>query len=113
MKFGGHCEDVKYKMGDYHVKTCIFSIDIGSCDILLGVEWLHTLGLITMDFQELYMSSVKESHTYMLHGIKAFPPYIISSHHMENILKKGSFSIISQFHAIQGFETTPHTPCEK
>lgn len=39
-----------------------------------------------MDFKELYMSFVKDSHPHMLQGIKSIPPEIISSHRMENIL---------------------------
>ena len=50
MKCGGRCENVKLQMGDYHLKTCMFAIDMGGCDIVLGAEWLRTLGPITMDF---------------------------------------------------------------
>ena len=110
MKCGGHCENVKLQMGDYHLNTLMFAIDMSGCDIVLGVEWIHTLGPITMEFQELYMIFVKDSHTYMLQGIKANPPEIIISHRMENILKKGHLGIISQFHAIQGCETTTLDP---
>jgi hypothetical protein len=28
-------------MGDYTLKTHMFSISMGGCDIVLGVEWLH------------------------------------------------------------------------
>ena len=84
MKCGGRCENVKLQMGDYQLKTHMFAIDMGSFDIVLGVEWLHTLGKITMNFQELYMNFVKEYHTCMLQGIKANPPEIISSHRTRN-----------------------------
>jgi hypothetical protein len=39
----------------------MFTIDMGGCDIVLGadivlgVEWLHILGPITMDFKDLTM----------------------------------------------------------
>jgi hypothetical protein len=66
MKCGGRCENVKLQMGDYHLKTHMFSISMGGCDIVLGVEWLHTLGPITMDYQDLYMSFTQEAHTYTL-----------------------------------------------
>ena len=56
MKCEGRCENVKLHMGDYQLKTHMFAIHMGGCDIVLGVEWLRTLGLITMDFQELYIS---------------------------------------------------------
>ena len=55
IKCGGCYENAKLQIGDYHLKTHMFSIDMGDCDIVLGVEWLHTLGPITMDFQEIYM----------------------------------------------------------
>ena len=61
-------------MGDYHLKTHMFSIDMVGCDIVFNAEWLHTLGLTTMDFQNLYTIFVKESHTSILQGIKANPP---------------------------------------
>ena len=39
---------------------------MGGCDIVLDVEWLRTLGPITMDFQELYMSFKQNNHTHTL-----------------------------------------------
>lgn len=59
MKCGGRCENVKLQMGDYHLKTRMFAIDMGGFDIVLGVEWIRILGPI-------YMNFVKDSHTYML-----------------------------------------------
>ena len=91
----------------------MFSINMGSCDIVLGVESLCTLETITMDFKELYMSFVKDSHTHLLQGIKENPRDIINSHHMENLLKKGHSDIIVQLHVIQGCETTPINPPSK
>jgi len=55
MKCGGNCEITCIQIGDYHMKSHMFSIDMGSCDIVLGAEWLRTLGPILMDFKELTM----------------------------------------------------------
>jgi hypothetical protein len=88
MKCGGQCENVKLQMGDYSLKTHMFSIEMGGCDIVLGVEWLRTLGPITMDFLELYMSFKKDGHSYTLKGLKVGSLEIVSSHHMEKLLKR-------------------------
>jgi hypothetical protein len=48
MKCGGHCENVCLQIGDYHLKSHMFSIDMGSCDIVPGADWLRTLGPILM-----------------------------------------------------------------
>eukprot|EP00253_Pinus_taeda_P035434 PITA_35434 len=105
MKCEGRCENVKLQMGDYQLKTHMFSIHMGGCDIVLGADWLRTLGPITMDFQELYMSFKQNNHTHTLRGLQAGAPSIISLHRMEKLLKKGNHGVVAQFNAIQGVET--------
>jgi hypothetical protein len=55
MKCGGRCENVRLQIGQNNQKYHMFSIDIGGCDIVLGVESLRALGPITMDFKDLTM----------------------------------------------------------
>eukprot|EP00253_Pinus_taeda_P025585 PITA_25585 len=100
MKCEGRCENVKLQMGDYQLKTHMFAIHMGGCDIVIGAEWLRTLGPITMDFQELYMSFKQNNSTHTLRGLQAGAPSIISSHRMEKLLKKGHHGVIAQFNAI-------------
>jgi hypothetical protein len=100
MKCGGHCENVHLQIGDYHLKSHMFAIDMGSCDIVLGADWLRTLGPILMDFKELTMQFDQEGQQYKFQGITIGSPEIISSHRMENILKKFHYGVIAQLHAI-------------
>jgi hypothetical protein len=109
MKCGGHCENVCLQIGDYHLKSHMFSIDMGGCDIVLGADWLRTLGPILMDFKDLTMQFDQEGHQYKFQGITAGSPEIISSHRMEKLLKKGHSGVIAQLHAIQATET-PSVP---
>jgi hypothetical protein len=37
MKCGGCCENVHLQIGEYHLKYHMFAIDMGGCDIVLGV----------------------------------------------------------------------------
>ena len=46
---------------------------MGDYDAVLGVEWSHTLGHVTMDFKELYMSLNNEGHGHALKGISLAP----------------------------------------
>jgi hypothetical protein len=55
MKSGGCFENVRLQIGRYHLKYHIFSIYMGGCDIVPGVEWIHTLGPITINFKDLTM----------------------------------------------------------
>jgi hypothetical protein len=60
MKCGGRCENVYLQIGDYHLKSHMFAIDMGGCDIVLGADWLRTLGPILMDFNDLTMKFNQE-----------------------------------------------------
>ena len=64
MKCGGRCENVHLQIVDYHLKSHIFAIDMGGCDIVLGADWLRTLGPILMDFKELTMKFQQEGQQY-------------------------------------------------
>jgi hypothetical protein len=109
MKCGGSCENVRLQIGDYYLKSHMFSIDMGGCDTVLGADWLRTLGPILMDFKDLTMQFDQEGRQYKFQGIIIGSPEIISSHHMEKLLKKGHSSVIAQLHAIQATET-PSVP---
>jgi hypothetical protein len=107
MKCGGRCENVCLQIGDYNLKSHMFAIDMGGCDIVLGVEWLRTLGPILMDFQNLTMQFDQGGHKHKFQGITAGSPEIISSHRIEKLLKKGHSGVIAQLHAIQSTEIPP------
>jgi hypothetical protein len=105
MKCGGRCENVHLQIGDYHLKYHMFAIDMGGCDIVLGEDWLRTLGPILMDFKELTMQFNQEGQQYKFQGTIIGSPEIISSHRMEKMLKKVHYGVIAQIHAIQETET--------
>jgi hypothetical protein len=110
MKCGGWCENIRLQIGHYRLKSHMFAISMGGCDIVLGVEWLRTLGPILMDFKELTMPFQQEGQKYRFQGLTVGSPEIISSHRMENLLKKGHSGIIAQLHSIQAIETPSMHP---
>jgi hypothetical protein len=80
MKCGGRCENMWLQTGQYHMKYHMFSIDMGSCGIVLSVEWLHTLGPILVDFKELTKKFQQEGQQYKFQVTTTGYPEIISSH---------------------------------
>jgi hypothetical protein len=69
MKCGGHCENFLLQIGQCHLKYHMFYIDMDICDTILGVEWLRTLGPISMDFKDLTMKFQHEVQLYKIQGI--------------------------------------------
>jgi hypothetical protein len=39
MNCGGKCKNVKLQIDEYHVKSHMFSIEMGGCDVVLMEEW--------------------------------------------------------------------------
>jgi hypothetical protein len=74
MKCGERCENVCLQIGEYHLESHMFAIDMGGCDIMLGAEWIRTLGPILMDFKELTMQFDQEGHQYKFQGITVGSP---------------------------------------
>jgi len=52
------------QIGDYHLKSHMFSNNMGGCDIVLGAHWPRILGPILMDFKELTMQFDQEGQQY-------------------------------------------------
>ena len=76
-------------MGEYVLNSPILSIPMGGADVVLGVQWLQSLGTIAFDFQELFLNfSFSEGKEVELRGIVGKPGNIISSNVMKNLLKK-------------------------
>lgn len=46
----GKCANVHLTMQGYHIDTNLYLLPLVGGDIVLGAQWLHTLGPITLDF---------------------------------------------------------------
>jgi len=42
-------------MGEYVLNTPMLSIPMGGADVVIGVQWLQSLGAITFNFQKLFL----------------------------------------------------------
>ena len=51
----------------------MLSIPMGGADVVLGVQWLQSLGTIAFNFQELFMKFSVEGKEIELRGIAGKP----------------------------------------
>ena len=51
----GKFHSVWISIGDYNLHCKMFSLPLGGCDVVLGSQWLPTLGPILWDFAKLWM----------------------------------------------------------
>ena len=54
INFSGKFHNIKLTMGEYVLTSPMLSIAMGGADVVLGVQWLQSLGTIAFNFQELF-----------------------------------------------------------
>jgi hypothetical protein len=51
----GKCNKINLTMGEYVMNSLIIAIPMGGADVVLGIQWLQSLGTMDFNFQELFM----------------------------------------------------------
>jgi hypothetical protein len=55
INYSGKFHSIKLNMGEYFLDSPMISIEIGGVDVLLGVQWLRSLGTMDLNFQYIFM----------------------------------------------------------
>eukprot|EP00253_Pinus_taeda_P023073 PITA_23073 len=101
----GKCHNIKLSRGEYVLTSPMLSIPMGGVDVVLGVQWLQSLGTIAFNFQEIFMKFSMKGKEVELRGIAGKLGKIISSNFFDNHSKvsespKGLPPIHDHDHAI-------------
>jgi len=91
------CQDFQWIMNKVEFKTDVMVVPLGSCEMILGVQWLSTLGPILWDFDKLEMRFKYRDNTVVIHGNQQ-----ASVHWMEGrtMLRELSISAVPHIFAI-------------
>jgi hypothetical protein len=106
----GKFHKIYITMGEYVMNSLMISIPMGGADIVLGVQWLQSLGTMDFNFQELFMKFSLEGKEIELRGITGKPSKVISSNDMKKILKKGHHGVIIQLCSLDLQTSKPSIP---
>ena len=79
----------------------MLSIPVGGADVVLGVQWLQSLGMIAFNFQEIFLKFFPKGKEVELQGIAGKSRKIISSNVMTKLLKKEQRGLISQLCSLE------------
>ena len=85
-------------MGDYVLNSPMISITMGGFDVVLGVQWLQSLGTMAFNFIKLFMKFSLDGNEFELRGITRKPSKVIRYDGMTKILKKGHQGVIVQLY---------------
>jgi hypothetical protein len=56
----GKCNKINLTMGEYVMNSPMIAIPMGGADVVLGIQWLQSLGIVAFNFQELFMKFLLE-----------------------------------------------------
>jgi hypothetical protein len=87
-------------MGEYVMNSPMIFIPMGGFHVVLGVQWLQSLGTVDFNFQELFMKFSLEGKEFELRGIARKPSKVVSSNGMKKLLKKGHQGVIVQLFSL-------------
>jgi hypothetical protein len=60
---------IRLDMGEYLLDSPMISIQMGGANVVLGVQWLQSLGKTTLNFQDIFMNFSSKGKEIELRGI--------------------------------------------
>ena len=74
---------------------------MGGVDVVLGVQWLQTLGTYSVNHQEHFIQFKWQGKSYKLYGFQPPQTQVLSSQQMEKMIRKGAITFFIQCHNIE------------
>ncbi|XP_026396022.1 uncharacterized protein LOC113290654 [Papaver somniferum] len=107
----GICHNLNWEMQGYQFSANLRVLPLGGCDIVLGADWLHQLGDILFNFDDLRISFLHQGCNITLQGNHSKPSLsLISGSYFDKFLKNNTPTIIGQFLSISSTAITPSPP---
>jgi hypothetical protein len=89
--------NLEMKLGHYIVRDTFYVVDLLDTDVVLGVEWMITLGKITTNYQTLEMGfRDQDGKKFVLRGMTIGAPRTVSTKRMERMFRHGEVAYAAE-----------------
>lgn len=85
-------------------------LPLGGCDMVLGVQWLSTLGPVLWDFQNLQMEFTAFGRKHVLKGGHTPIVQLVDAKQMSHLIKKRPQGVMAQVCSLQAMTTNEVHP---
>ena len=77
-------------LGNYHMTDSFYVVNVADTNVVLGVQWLYSIGKYTTDYRAMEMEfQGPDGKMVVLRGMNTYPPKPVSSQRMEAVLRQG------------------------
>ena len=80
------CKQVPLHLGKHKLLVDLFVLPLSGAELVLGVQWLTTLGPVLIDYDQLTMKFVKDGQMVQLKGQNHETPQEASSHQLRRLM---------------------------
>jgi hypothetical protein len=87
-------------MGEYFLDNPMISIEMGGSHVVLGVEWLQSLGIMALNFQDIFMRFSSDGKEIFLSSILGKPSKGKFPNSKTKLLKNRHHGLITQFFSL-------------
>jgi hypothetical protein len=89
--------NLEMKLGNYTVRDTFYVVDLSDTYVVLGVQWMITLGKITTNYQTLEMGfRDQDGKKVVLRGMSTGAPRTVSAKRMERIFRHGEVAYVTK-----------------
>ena len=82
-------KQLKMTLGDYELCDDFYVVGIGETDLVLGVQWLHSIGGYYMNHQTMEFKFHSNGKEVLLRGLSNGAPKVVSAKRMERTFRRG------------------------
>ncbi|GJY42113.1 transposon ty3-G gag-pol polyprotein [Tanacetum coccineum] len=104
----GRVKELSLIIQGYTISTDFWVLPVAACSVVLGVQWLKTLGPVEIDYEKLTMGFKLAGATHTLQGLKATELQAVPDH--ELVALQG-LAYLLQIEPCGMTEPTGHVPC--
>ena len=98
----GKCHKVKLQIQDFKLESELYTLPLGGVDIIMGFQWLQTLGTYSANHQKHFIKFKWQGKNYKLHGFQPPGTQVVSSQQMDKLILKRASPYVIQFHQMEG-----------
>ncbi|KAL0556516.1 hypothetical protein IC582_005030 [Cucumis melo] len=82
VKGKGICNQVELLLGDWKIVDNFLPLELGGVDVILGMQWLHTLVVTEVDWRKLTLTFIQNEKKVVLRGDLSHTKASMSLKHM-------------------------------